>query len=121
MILKDYQLDLLKKLEGAKPGEMFVISSGRQLGKSTYRQYSELYQMMMAELTPYKKITSAEVDGKPWYTIKCNDAVSAFIRTQTGEDTRWYEHIDANWYVHKNMFDVSEELYIQVGLKFGSI
>jgi len=118
--LHDYQKDLLSKLDGFKPGELMIISAGRQTGKSMFNLQAELYRKMMEELTPYTKISTATVDGAPWYTIKCNSKVSEFIRTQSGQDKRWHEHIDSNWYVHKNMFDINEELYIQVGLKFGS-
>jgi len=115
--LTDYQK---KMLEGYCKGDLQIVMAGRQTGKSMLNQYAESYRKMMEELTPYKKISTATVDGAPWYTIKCNSKVSEFIRTQSGQDARWYEHIDPNWYVHKNMFDVNEELYIQVGLKFES-
>ena len=61
-------------------------------------------------------LISAEVDGEPWHTIKCKPEISKWIRTQ---DSSWHEHIDANWYLHRNMFDISEELYMLLVLKFG--
>jgi hypothetical protein len=66
-----------------------------------------------------KIITSAEVDGKTWYTIACRKEVSMWIRENSVENESWYEHIDSNWTVYRNMFDVSEELYMMIVLKFG--
>lgn len=118
MILQKYQIDLIQKMIQYK-GRGTLQVTGRQSGKSTLNQQLALYQMMMAELTPYTKLSTAEVDGAPWYTVKCNKEVAEFVRNQPGKDTHWYEHLDHNWYIHKNMFDINEALYIQIGLKFG--
>jgi hypothetical protein len=113
--LHNYQKKLF---EGFSKGELTVISAARQTGKSTYSQYARLWAEMMTPQRTFSKVSQTLVDGLPWYTIKCNRDVGEFIRSQSGEHTRWYEHIDSNWYVHKNMFDISEELYLQVSLKF---
>lgn len=75
--------------------------------------------MLEEENTPYKKISESVVDTDTWYTIKCNSKVAAWIRTQERLN-RWYEHSreSGNWYVTGNVFDVHEELYMRIGLKF---
>jgi len=63
--------------------------------------------------------TQAEVDGVMWYTILVSKDVTEWLQTQ---DKR-------QWYVHQiekmgpgfrvvNMFDVHEELYMIIKLKF---
>lgn len=119
MDLKPYQQVLLDKLStgGFKPSEM-IISVGRQTGKSYYYQYSKQWQDMQ-EQPKCKIIAQAEVDGKTWYTIACRKDVSMWLRENGIENIDWYEHIDGNWNVYKNMFDICEEFYMLVVLKFG--
>ena len=40
MNLQSWQLDMLDKLRGVKPGEMMIYSAGRQTGKSYFTQYT---------------------------------------------------------------------------------
>ena len=40
MNLQSWQLDMLDKLRGFKPGEMMIYSAGRQTGKSYFTQYT---------------------------------------------------------------------------------
>jgi len=104
-------MDLLNKLSGGfKHGEMMVISAGRQIGKSMYYQYVQ-------ELLPYSVKASAIVDNAKWYTVNCNKEVAAWLRTQPGK--LCYEHIDPNWMLHKNMFDMHEKIYTMLQLKYG--
>jgi predicted ATP-dependent serine protease len=119
MKLHSYQQALLDKISGGgfKHGEMTLFSGGRQMGKSTINQYINQWQDMQDIQEPkHEIIVSAEVDGEPWHTIKCKPEISKWIRTHTDS---WYEHIDARWYLHRNMFDISEELYMLLVLKFG--
>jgi hypothetical protein len=113
----EWQMKILADIEtgGLKPGEMMIISSGRQIGKSVYKQYvQEWYNNM---IPPFTKIDSARVDGQPWYTVKCRREVASWIRSQP-EDNRWREYIDNDWYLHGDTFDVCEQVYIELGLKF---
>lgn len=57
-----------------------------------------------------------KVDGKLWYTVKCNSEVGKWIRTLSKD--LWYEHVDTNWYIRDTMFDLHEQVYVQLGLKF---
>lgn len=120
MELKSYQQALLDKLStgGFKPGEMTLFTAGRQTGKSTISQYYKQWQAMQ-EQPKCKIISSAEVDGATWYTVACHKEVSMWIRENGVENDSWYEHIDEKWHVHRNMFDISAELYMLAVLKFG--
>jgi len=119
--LKSYQQVFLDKISGGfKYGEMAIVASGRQTGKSSINQYIQQWHDMQEQLQPKCKIiTQAEVDGETWYTIACHKEVSMWIRDNGVENDSWYEHIDAQWNLHKNMFDISEEFYMMVVLKFG--
>lgn len=70
------------------------------------------------QFPPYRKVDSVLVDGNRWYTVKCNKEVATWIRTLPGEHTQWYEHLDSTWYIHKNKFDITEQVYMQIGLKW---
>lgn len=120
--LPTYQQVLWDKVRagGFKHGEMMIMSSGRQTGKSQLNHYLQPWYSMLETTAPkYKIITQAEVDDRPWYTITCQKDVSMWVRENGIENTDWYEHIDGNWNVHRNMFDVCEELYMLIVLKFG--
>jgi len=119
MNLYPYQQTLLDNLSqgGFKHGELTLFTAGRQTGKSTYSQYVNQWQAMQEQQQPKCKIiSSAEVDGAPWYTISCHGEVSIWIRENGVENDSWYEHIGT---VHRNMFDISAELYMMAVLKFG--
>lgn len=119
--LKSYQQVYLDKISaGFKQGEMAIIASGRQIGKSIINQYLQQWSDMQEQTQPKCKIiTQAKVDGKPWYTIACQKDVSMWVRENGLENTDWYEHIDEKWNVYRNMFDIQEELYLMLVLKFG--
>ena len=121
MKLHPYQQTMIDLITtGYKPSELITISSSRQTGKSTYSQYvNQWYSMQEQQQPKCKIISTAEVDGKTWYTISCHKSVSMWIRENSVENDSWYEHIDARWYLHRNMFDISAELYMMVVLRFG--
>jgi hypothetical protein len=116
--LKNYQKDLWAALSGAgvKPGE-FVIYTGRNSGKSHLIRYMAQWQELMGEKIPYKKLDQSLVDGKTWYTIKCNSEVARWLRDRLDHNS-CYEHIAQSWHVERNTFDICESVYIQLGLKF---
>ena len=109
--MHEFQKDLWATLSGSDPREMKIILSGRQVGKST------LAQMWNINLKSYEKLTEAKVDDDYWFTVKCTKEISSWIRTQPGN--MWHEHIDKNWYVYKNMFDIHEKIYTMLQLKYG--
>jgi hypothetical protein len=113
MQLQPWQQDMLTKLDGIKTGEMFVIASGRQIGKSYVNAFmKELYYMA----TPYRYISEATVDGEKWYTVTGQKPVCTWIRTQ--DSKFWHEHIDSTWHISYNTFDIHEKIYTMLGMKF---
>lgn len=111
--LTEFQQHILDRLNTAD----IRYTAGRQTGKSTYRQYINQWHSMMQESQPkYKIVTSAQVDGKTWHTVQCSSEVSEWIRKNHID---WQEHIDSNWTIYKNIFDMPEELYMLLVLKFG--
>lgn len=103
-------------LNGIRKGEMCIWAGGRQTGKSQIARYMADWQELMGEKYPYRKLTQAPVDGVMWYTIKCNSEVANWLRDHQGDHC--YEHVDQSWHVERQTFDVSETMYIQIGLKW---
>lgn len=60
-------------------------------------------------------LSEATVDGEKWRTVRCNSYLSKWIRTQNNK--MWHEHIDSNWYIHQNVFDMNEKIYTLLLLK----
>lgn len=111
--LKPYQLDLIDKLKGYKPGELVLFTGGRQIGKS---HITQMYREII-DTPSFIKDQGTLVDGVPWYVVKCKKEVAAWIRTQ--DSSMWYEHIDSQWFVYKDRFDVHEKLVTMISIKFG--
>ena len=63
-----------------------------------------------------KTLDSAEVDGKMWYTVKLTIPAREWLRQQPVDE--WYEHIDQRYYIDRSCFDVSEQLYTALKLKW---
>ena len=117
MKLHNYQKKFLELITsgGAKPGEM-IIAMGRQTGKSMFTQKVIDEMMQARQMESYKASDPVLVDGEPWYTLKCKTEVAAWIRTQ--DKSMWYEHVDKNWYVYRDRFDVHEKLLTFISIKF---
>ena len=63
----------------------------------------------------YSVVDTGIVDGEIWHTIVCFDAVASWIRqnkTELFQEHKWY----STYGICK--FDVSEELYFLIVLKF---
>lgn len=116
--MHDWQRDLLKNLQGIKPGTMNIYMSGRQVGKSVMAQMWTEVAAMDNKL--YTEEASAEVDGRMWYTVKCTKPVAEWVRQQPGEGTQWDNLIDNRWYVYFDMFDMHEEFYMMLKLRWGT-
>lgn len=114
--MQKWQKDMWAALSGSDPREMKIVMAGRQIGKSVMAQmWNELQ-----EERPYSKIIDKSiVDNKTYYTVQCNKQASDWIRGQPGEHTDWYQHIDHNWIVDRTRFDVSEDFYMMLKLRFG--
>jgi hypothetical protein len=61
----------------------------------------------MPKIPAYEILDQAEVDGEPWYTVKCNREVADWVRKQTTE--QWVTN--NAWLYHENNFDIHYELY----------
>ena len=120
----DYQKDMLTKIsKNASYGNLSGVtcSYGRQTGKSTWTvaALQKVIKDLEALVEPtHEVLTTAQVDGKPWYTISCRKEVSMWIRENGTENVEWFEHIDGNWRIHKNMFDVSQEMLSMIKLRW---
>ena len=99
---------------GIKNGELMVMMA-RQTGKSMLNQ---MYGM--ASQPPIRVLDKAMVDGEQWYTISCLRATSIWIRENYAaqEDKTWFQNIDEKWNINFNVFDVHEELYTLLVLRW---
>lgn len=112
-----YQRALYDKVKagGFKPGELSIISAGRQTGKSMY--YKTMANSMYGAMNKpqFSKEASALVDGEQWYTVRVNDKdMAAWIRTQSKQLV--YDHTITSGPVF-SLFDVHEKIYIMMGMK----
>jgi hypothetical protein len=98
---------MLKKLEGFKPGEMQIVSSGRSTGKSHWPPYSRQ--------APYQVLGSAtQCDDGAWYQVYCRPDVAAWVRTQ--DPFTWAEtgsHASLG-----NFFDIKASVMTMLALKW---
>lgn len=101
-------------------GESAVQYIGSRIDKTTTLRYvANQYTAMREEANiNYKHLSSAQVDSKPWHTVRCSKEISKWVKTHSEKDS-WHEHIDGNWNLYANTLDISEELYMMLVLKFG--
>ncbi len=84
---------------------------GRGAGKSILDE--------IANLPAIRILDQADVDGETWYTIQCKPSyVSAWVQEQDPALWHRHEHVDKQWYVHFNVFDMHEKLYTIMMLKW---
>ncbi len=113
-----WKRDFWAAVAGSDPKEMKIIMNGRQIGKSVMAQ---MWNQKMEDIeSKYcEVITQAKVDNIPFYTVQCSKPIADWIRQQPRENDDWYQHIDQNWYVDRTMFDISEEFYMMLKLRWG--
>lgn len=113
--LKPYQQVLLDKISagGVKQGELMLFASGRRSGKS---MLNNLCESMIPPSPKFQITDQAQVDGATWYTVSCVNEVSAWIRRQPTD--LQYAHIDKRWTIYVNKFDLHENLYTMLALKW---
>lgn len=107
---------------GFKKGEMAIMASGRNTGKSTLTM-GALKKLIddMEKLDPnFEVLTSGTVDGAPWYTIACKKDVSIWIRENGAENSEWVDYVDSRWMYHRNKLDVSQEMLAMIKLRWGT-
>lgn len=112
--MHQWQKDLWAALAGSDPREMKIIMGGRQIGKSVMAQ---MWNQTFEIGEYYQKIDQAKVDDDRWFTVKCSGKISQWIKTQP--NGMWHEHIDKNWTVYENIFDIHEKIYTMLHLKYG--
>jgi hypothetical protein len=112
--MHNWQKDLWAGLTGSDPREMKIIMGGRQIGKSVM---SQMWNQAFNDGEYHTVIDKAMVDNSQWYTVKCSNKVSSWIKTQP--KGMWHEHIDANWTLYKNTLDIHEKIYTMLQLKYG--
>ena len=107
---------------GFKRGEMMTFASGRNTGKSmlTAAMLDNLCKEMAMLTPPFEVLSTADVDGVPWYTVSCRKEVSIWVRENGEEDREWYSHIDSRWMTHRNVFDMSQEMFAMTKLRWGT-
>ncbi len=107
MNMHSWQQDMLKKLEGFKPGEMQIVSVGRRAGKS--------YWPPGYGVRPYQVLGgAAQCDDGAWYEVYCRPDVAAWVRTQ--DPTTWMEtgsHASLG-----NFFDIRDSVMTMLALKW---
>ena len=121
MDLESYQKEILNRMAAITyNGQSMVQYIGSRIDKTTTLSYvAEQYTAMREEANiNYKHLSSAQVDGKPWHTVRCSKEISKWVKTHSEKDS-WHEHIDGNWNLYANTLDISEELYMMLVLKFG--
>jgi hypothetical protein len=107
-------IDNMKNLNGKS---IMQIASRHISKTTTMKEFAGKFNAMREERTVLHKVISrAEVDGEPWLTVKCNLEVSKWLRKQKNSSR---EHIDQQWNAYLDTFDISEELYMMLVLKFG--
>jgi hypothetical protein len=106
MNMPGWQQDILKKLEGLKPGEMQIVSAGRGAGKSRWP---------IRLVVPYQVLGSAtQCDDGAWYQVYCRPDVAAWVRTQ--DPATWMEtgsHASLG-----NFFDIRDSAMTMLALKW---
>ena len=104
MKLKPYQLDMLKQY---CINDVAIIAAGTGIGKSIFNE------MITGSFT---KLDQAEVDDVMWHTVDCAPIIGEWIREQ--DQTLWVEHIDTNWYIYRNRFDLNDSLFALLTLRW---
>lgn len=91
--------------------ELVIMTSGRGVGKSIVREEYMKWKQIFGDQGFSRLQGPLMVDGKPWYVINCNQSAAQWLRQQ--DKTQWYEHQGT-----LHVFDVSEELYLMIRLKW---
>lgn len=67
-----WQMDMLKKLQGVKPGEMTIMMSGRQQGKSMFssQAFKRLMDDMMNRPIENLVLTERKLHGARYYCVE---------------------------------------------------
>jgi hypothetical protein len=87
----------------------YLYYTGTQSGKTVWGQMVE--SLMKPDV---QTLSSARVDNKTWYTVKLSMPAREWLVQQPVEE--WHEHLA--YYFDRKCFDVSEQLYTALKLKW---
>ena len=103
MNIQPWQMDMLKKLQGVKPGEMSIMMSGRGVGKSAFsaqalkRMMDDIYNRPVEDLI----LTEQPVHGARYYCVEPRGGnwieMEAWVRERCGEPGDMWESNDWCW------------------------
>ena len=79
-------------------------------------QYMANWDSLFKAPLKFEIVVSAMVDDEQWHTVRCATEISSWVRTM--DEKEWHEHIDQRGYMHGNVFDMSERIYLMLALKF---
>lgn len=116
--MQPWQLDLLKKLEGFKPGELTMMVSGRNVGKSMFSQQAidRLLRDLNSQPVTDMVLNEGTVYGSRYYTVEpiggnwlemekwCSETFGEGSRALWGESKapeparRWYANNRKFWF-----------------------
>ena len=98
---------------GWRKGQINMIMAARQTGKSLFHE--------IANIPAIRILDQADVDGETWYTVQCKPSyVSSWVQEQDPALWHRHEHIDRQWYMHFNVFDMHEKLYTLMALTWNT-
>jgi hypothetical protein len=108
--MHSWQQDMLKKLEGFRPGEISVVSAGRGTGKSVLS--SHFWKDRRAD--SWYQGASAECDDGVWHSVICFRNVAAWIRAH--DPVLWME--TSHTHSLASTFDIADSLLVLLTLKW---
>ena len=109
----DIDIESLGPIRGFNPSGFVVNYSTPSGGHGMFNQLDGSFTMPSVK---FNITDQAQVDGETWYTIACDYEVSKWLRDQPKE--LQYSHIDKNWTIYNNKFDIHEKLYTLMALRW---
>lgn len=112
MSIHPWQEKILVDIEsgGLKPGEMYVMTAGRGVGKSVFS--SQFWTDRRAD--SWYQGASAECDDGVWHSVICFRNVAAWVRAQ--DPALWME--TSHTHGIASTFDIAESLLVLLSLKW---
>ena len=113
-MIPPWQEKILVDIEsgGLKPGEMYVMTAGRGVGKSVLSSY--FWTARRAD--SWYQGASAECDDGVWHSVICFANVAAWLRAQ--DPVLWTETSHA--YGLASAFDIADSLLVLLNLRWGA-
>jgi hypothetical protein len=89
-------------------------------GFQSKRAMSMLAAALVPEQPKIRVLNKSIVDGGQWYTVSCAREASIWLRDTYGdqEGKMWFQNIDELWHISYNIFDINEDIYTLLTLKW---